>query len=101
MSSTPKTPASPPLLDALAIQYEVKGQGMPQGATLRERLVFARGLGMAELPAAALSKQDRACSLANALGSLIAQSGDPLLAQDAARLIHAWNRECESFFEIK
>lgn len=92
---------APKLLNALAINYMIKGQEMPARSTLRQRQTFARGAGLPELQSAVMAMHDRAASLANALGSLIAQSGDPRLAARAEGLIEEWNQECEAFFKAR
>lgn len=84
-----------------AVCYRVAGKIIPARLTVLERVTFARGAGLPPHQAAVMGMQDRASSLANVLGVLIAKSGDPELIRSAERLISKWNDECGDFLNMQ
>lgn len=98
---TPPAPPTTPVLTVTAIYYSVKGQTIPARSTLLQRDIFARGAGFPPMQAAVIAMQDRGSSLANTLGSLVAQSGNPALIAKAEALVTRWNDECEEFFRSR
>jgi hypothetical protein len=81
--------------------YKVGDKIIPGRLTLDERNTFAIGAGVPWPQAAAIAMQDRAGSLVNLLGCLVAQSGDATLIAKAEGYIEKWNAECDAFFRIK
>lgn len=88
-------------LKVLATSYHVGGKVIPGRSTIQERETFALSAGLPRPLAAVMAMQDRASSLANVLGTLVAQSGNQELIAKAENLIATWNDECDAFLSMK
>ena len=87
-------------LATLATNYLVNGKAIPPRLTIEERKTFALGAGLSQYQATLMAVQDRASSLANILGALIASSGNSELIATAERAVARWNEECTEFFKV-
>jgi hypothetical protein len=80
------------------VMYKIKGQMIPANLTLKQRIIFAQGLGLPQKMAEVIGMQDRAASIIGQLMSLI-ENADYFETQErAANLVSKWNSECDNYF---